>query len=205
MKVVLLSTASRTSLPNYVVPTGVLSIAAYLEKNNHEVFVVDAAALRESIEKTVQRVVEQDPEVIGISALVTAYKYTLELTKQIKAALPEVPIVLGGQLTINTESLLFQHSKVDYIAHGYGEYPMEKILRFLEDKLTLDEIPGISYTIDGKIINNPGREFFRHVNDMPFPAYHLVDMEHYATIHKQLPKLTNYLRKTGKTIKNYRK
>ena len=49
MRVALLSTPTRTYAPNYIVPTGIMSLAAWLEKNGHTVAIIDAAALRENL------------------------------------------------------------------------------------------------------------------------------------------------------------
>lgn len=204
MKATFITTPSRTHLPNYIVPTGVLSIAAYLEQNNFTASIVDAAALREPIDKIVERTQNEDPSIVGISGIITAYAYTVELINKLKERMPNIPVVLGGQLTINTSDLFFKHTKLDFIVHGYGEIAMLKLMRHLKGELTLDQLPGISYRFGDNFITNPGREFFQKLDDMPMPAYHLIDMEHYATVRGEQPRLKEYLKKTGKTIKNHR-
>lgn len=205
MRVVLLSTPTRTYVPNYIVPTGIMSLAAWLEKNGHQVKIVDAAALRESNEKIVARVREFDPQLIGVGGIITAYSYIIALTHDLKKIMPQVPIVLGGQVVINNVDLCYQHMAIDYIIHGYGEFALEKLVRHLEGNLELTRIPGLCYRLNGRIIENPGREFFSRMDDMPLPAYHLVDMEHYATINgHRHAKLQKYLDQTGRTVKNHR-
>lgn len=205
MRVVLLSTPTRVYLPNYIIPTGIISIAAYLEQCGHEVHVVDAAALREANPAIVERVAAFDPQVIGIGGIITAYGYIIALTRDLKKALPGVPIVLGGQVSINNEKNCFEHMALDYVVHGYGELGMEKIIRHLEGRLPLALIPGISYLEGGSIVSNPGREFFKSINEIPLPAYHLIDMEHYATVNGlKMAKLQKYLEKTGRKADNHR-
>ncbi len=205
MRIVLLSTPTRVYTPNYIVPTGIISIAAYLEQCGHEVRVVDAAALRESNESIVRRVAEFEPHVIGIGGIITAYAYIIPLTHDLKKALPKTPIVLGGQVSINNDQNCFRHMAIDYIVHGYGEFGMEKLIRHFQGQLALEAIPGISYRDKGAIITNPGREFFKNIDEMPLPAYHLIDMEHYATVNgHRHAKLHKYLEKNGKSAKNHR-
>jgi anaerobic magnesium-protoporphyrin IX monomethyl ester cyclase len=205
MRVVLLSTPTRVYTPNYIVPTGIISIAAYLEQCGHEVHVVDAAALREDNASIVRRVADFNPHLIGVGGIITAYAYIISLTHDLKKALPRVPIVLGGQVSINNEKNCFEHMALDYVVHGYGEIATEKILRHLAGELPLAAIPGISYVEGGAIVANPGREFFKNINELPLPAYHLIDMEHYATVNGlKMAKLQKYLDKTGKTALNHR-
>lgn len=205
MRVVLLSTPTRTYTPNYIVPTGVMSLAAWLEKNGHEVKIVDAAALREPNDKIVARVKEFQPELIGVGGIITAYSYIIRLTHDLKAAMPQVPIVLGGQVVINNVDMCYEHMAIDYIIHGYGEIALEKLVRHLQGRLEIERIPSLCYRFKGRIIENPGREFFPRLDDMPWPAYHLIDMEHYATVNGQkFAKLQKYLDQTGKSVKNHR-
>lgn len=205
MRIVLLSTPTRVYTPNYIVPTGIMSIAAYLEKNGHEVRIVDAAALREPNEQIVRRVAEFDPQVVGIGGIITAYAYIIELSKDLRRAMPRVPIVLGGQVAINNLENCFKHMAIDYVIHGYGEIAMEKLTRHLRGEMPIEAIPGISYLGRGEIVSNEGREFFKDINEMPLPAYHLIDMDHYATVNGlKHAKLAKYLEKTGKTTKSHR-
>lgn len=206
MRVVLLSTPTRTYAPNYIVPTGIMSLAAWLEKHGHQVKIVDAAALRESNDKIIERVKEFNPDLVGVGGIITAYSYIIALTHDIKAALPKVPIVLGGQVVINNVDLCYEHMVIDYIIHGYGEIALEKLVRHLEGTLEITRIPGVCYRLaNGKIVENPGREFFNFLDEMPLPAYHLIDMEHYATVNgNKLSKLQKYMDQTGKSVVNHR-
>jgi radical SAM superfamily enzyme YgiQ (UPF0313 family) len=205
MRIVLLSTPTRVYTPNYIVPTGIISLAAYLEKCGHDVRVVDAAALREPNERIVRRVQEFDPQLVGVGGIITAYGYIISLTQDLRRAMPRMPIVLGGQVAINNVDNCFRHMAIDYVVHGYGEIAMEKIARHVQGSLPREAIPGISYVEGGEIINNEGREFYKNINDMPLPAYHLIDMEHYATVNgARHAKLQKYLDKTGQTAKSHR-
>jgi len=205
MRIVLLSTPTRVYAPNYIIPTGIISLAAYLRQCGHEVRVVDAAALREPNKQIVQRVAEFDPELIGVGGIITAYAYIISITGDLKRAMPKVPVVLGGQVAINNEKNCFEHMAIDYIVHGYGEIALEKLARHVSGKLDLRQIPGISFREGSSIITNAGREFFPDINEMPLPAYDLIDMEHYATVNgHRHSKLQKYLNKTGKVAKNHR-
>jgi len=153
----------------------------------------------------VRRVQEFDPQLIGVGGIITAYGYIIQLTHDLRKSMPRTPIVLGGQVAINNDANCFRHMAIDYIILGYGEIAMEKLTRHLRGELAIDAIPGITYLDRGEIVTNAGREFFENINDMPLPAYHLVDMEHYATVNGlKFAKLSKYLEQTGKTTKNHR-
>lgn len=205
MRIVLLSTPTRVYSPNYIIPTGIVSLAAYLRTFGHEVRIVDAAELREPYGAIVRRVAEFEPHLIGVGGIITAYAYIIHLTRALKGMMPSVPIVLGGQVSINNVKNCYEHMFIDYIIHGYGEIALEKLCRHLSGNLPLEAIPGLSYRCGQEVFTNEGREFFRNINEMPLPAYDLINMEHYATVNglKQA-KLQKYLDQTGKKARNHR-
>jgi len=205
MRITLISTPTRTQVPNYIVPTGIISLAAYLLELGHEVAVIDAAALREPNDSIIARIRETQPELIGIGGIITAYGYIIDLSRDLKLALPNTPVVLGGQIAINNIENCFSHMVIDYIIHGYGEIALGKLAEHLMGKIPLEKIPGISFINGDRIVTTPGREYFRNINDAPLPAYHLIDMEHYATVNgHRHAKLQKYLEQTGKTAVNHR-
>lgn len=180
MRIVLVTTPTRTRKVNYMIPTGIIALAAHLEQCGHEVRVVDAALLREPYGEIARRVAEFDPHMVGVGGIITAYAYIIGLTAELRRTIPGVPIILGGPVVINNVNNCFTHMAVDFIVHGYGEIALEKLLRHHAGDLPVELIPGVSYRRGDEIVTNPGREFFKHLDDVPLPAYHLVDMDHYS-------------------------
>ena len=56
MRITPISTPTRTQVPNYIGPTGIISLAAYFPELGARVSVVDAAALLEPRSESVARV-----------------------------------------------------------------------------------------------------------------------------------------------------
>ncbi len=196
MKVALIYTPARPSVPNYFPPIGLMYIAAHLENNGFEVKLIDNAKER-NIEWVVETCREFKPDVIGIGGIITAYQHILQMTGELKRAFPDIPLVVGGQVVTGNDHNLFAHAPIDYTVHGYGEIPFLKISEAIRDGYPDDiqDIPGVTHRAeDGKLLHKPGRLFFDHMDDLPLPAYHLIDMEYYATSSAFLSKLTNYLR-----------
>lgn len=204
MRVVLISTPTRLEMPNEVPPTGILSMTAYLESLGHSVRVIDAAHRRPDHHTTAREAAEFQPDLIGVGGIITSYSYIIGLTQVLKQVCPAVPIVLGGQVVINTTRLCFENMPIDYIINGYGEIPLAKLVEHLEGKRELKTIPGLSYLDAGRIASNPGREFFKNVDDMPLPAYRHIDMEYYCTVGGKSDELVAYLKRTGKSCDNFR-
>ena len=62
-------------------PLGILYIAAMLEQEGHCVSVIDAAAELLNVEKTVARIVEFEPDVVGIGSFTVTFESTKKLGK----------------------------------------------------------------------------------------------------------------------------
>ena len=204
MRILFITTPSRLSTPNYMIPSGILALAAYMRKFGHLVYVVDAALKLYPHDLTARLACDFKPDLIGVGGIITSYSFCVGLTRALKKIMPNVPIVLGGQVTINNTVNCFEHMPIDYMVYGYGEIPLQKIVQHLEGKLKIEGIPGISYRKGDIVHESPGREFVEDINSLPLPAYDLVDMEYYVTVFKKNPTLDIWLKKCGKTTSSYR-
>lgn len=204
MRVVLVTTPTRTAMPNDMLPLGVLQLTSYLELHGHSVKVIDVARTRQSIDATIKQIGEFSPDVIGISGICTAYTVVKALARSMKAAFPRIPIIVGGHITIDNTEPLILSAGCDYAVVGYGEIAFLNFLESLEGKRKIEDAPQLSYLRDGTVVRNKGTAFFNNIDEMPFPAYDHIDMEHYLTVygkrHYGWRSLQSYIKKTGKKL-----
>ena len=106
-------------------PLGLLYIAAVLEQAGHEVAAIDAAAQLFNDERTVKEVVDFQPDVIGIGSFTVTFETCKKLGIGLKAALPDVPIVLGSyHVTLLPEEAM-ANTQFDVGVLGEGEQRSE--------------------------------------------------------------------------------
>jgi anaerobic magnesium-protoporphyrin IX monomethyl ester cyclase len=76
----------------------------------------------------------------------------------------------------------FAHG-ADYVICGEAEQTLaelaERLLRGTEQ--TVDDIRGLAYRHNGSITRTPKRELITHLDELPFPAWDLVDLERYRS------------------------
>lgn len=206
MKVAFISTPIRTSNAridkNTTMPLGIMYLASYLEKLGHQVKIIDTARTR-SIDITKKEIFDFKPELIGVSGIITAFKFTKTMVSELKSEFPDIPIVIGGHIVLDNYETLLLKTGCDYTITGYGEKPIAYLVEYLEEKRTIDSVPGLSYLKDKEIKHNQTWEF-DNIDNIPYPAYHLIDMEYYVTVFENNPKLDVYLKKTGKSNKSNR-
>jgi len=85
-------------------------------------------------------------------------------------------IVLGGpHATSQPELTLRKCRSIDIVVRGEGEFTMLD----LANGLLLEDIGGITFRDGNGIVRNPDRPLFSNLDELPFPARHLLDMESY--------------------------
>ncbi|MCH7614707.1 MAG: B12-binding domain-containing radical SAM protein [Nitrospinae bacterium] len=131
----------------------------------------DKEILREASEFT--------PDLIGFSIMwhhqVPAARYFAELFKN---QFPDVPIVAGGIAPSSSPDLLLESPYVDFTLSGDGEWALSKLCRVVTSGGLLSEVPGLAYR-DGDTIVSTDKENIKELDDIPYPAYDLIDLMDY--------------------------
>ncbi|NIM47627.1 MAG: radical SAM protein [Candidatus Aenigmarchaeota archaeon] len=151
-------------------PLGLLSIAAVLEKEGQKVDLLDL-----NVEPKALKNYKEKPDLVGITATTPLVKEAWNLTKYFRKK--RIPVILGGPhpSALPEESLKY----ADIVIRNEGELTMKKLCENWDKK---EKVIGISYKKNGKIIHNPPRPLIKNLDELPFPAYHLLpDISLYST------------------------
>jgi anaerobic magnesium-protoporphyrin IX monomethyl ester cyclase len=184
-------TALRPSLP-----LGLAYIAAVLRDDKHDVAVIDALGsapeqmvpdgdiwrLGLTPEEIIERIAP-DVQAIGITSM-WSYSWPIvrELITKVKAAFPKIPIICGGEHFTAVPELSMEQSPADFLVLGEGEETAVALFRALELKLDHTVIPGIAFRTEaGAIQKNPRRDRIKNVDELPWPAWELFDIEAYSS------------------------
>src|SRR3989339_257831 len=158
---------------------GVISIAAVLEKEGFSVKVIDLPALNLSWAELKEEIVNTSASIVGLTAVTAEFPSALQILKLVKEINVSTVTIVGGPHvsimpeTANTES-------IDYIVAGEGEITAVELVKYiLQKKGKLEEIKGIGYKKDGNIILTTPRPLIENLDSLPFPAYHLLQIDKY--------------------------
>ncbi len=178
---ILLTNVSRGEQPHIYFPLGLGYIAAPLLKKGHEISFLDVQDLtHDEIEK---KLTELDFDLVGISALITDFKYVQWFSSCVRSRFPELPIVLGGGLTTVAE-LILGRSEVDIAVLQDGEVTMCELVGALAEKRSLKEVAGITYKESGKFITTAHRKPPEDLDSIDFPAYDVFEMDRFLQTEK---------------------
>jgi anaerobic magnesium-protoporphyrin IX monomethyl ester cyclase len=170
------------------VPIGLAYVAAALEKSGFQVQMLDNYMLEKPIEEVKADVAKLNPEIVGITCSSVTYSRVIETAKAVKDTVPSCTVVVGGwHASYNPESLL-QNPEVDYVVMGEGERAMVQLATYLikgENENSPSKIAGLAYRHEGKIVKNP-RQFITNMDEIPFPAWHLLPIDRYNRVMEYL-------------------
>lgn len=159
-------------------PIGLSYVAKALMKQGHEVKILDIYAEQLSYNAVIEKLKTLEFEIVGISALVTQYKYCKWLCGEIKKINPACRLILGNGLATACDKIILDTIKeIEICVRHEGELTMVELL---ENNLeNLEGISGISYRQNGQFVRNPDRQIIRDIDALGLPAYELFKMELY--------------------------
>lgn len=180
-------------------PLGILQLAAFLEEKGDgwELEVVDSQAEGLNWQGLQKRIESIHPDLVVVSSLSTCNAYkVLRTVSLVKLIDPSIKTVVGGQhFTALAQENLEDYPEIDYIIRGEGEETLLELVKTIDKEGKITKIKGLSYRINqdhsspynreippkGVVVHNPDRPLIDNLDELPLPAYHLVEdhMEKY--------------------------
>ncbi|HPI03270.1 MAG TPA: radical SAM protein [Candidatus Goldiibacteriota bacterium] len=166
-------------------PLGLAYIGAYLEKEGVQVSIIDMQVEYDTPENILKSL-NYKPDFVGISAVTTTYNDGLVIAGLCRKIFPSARIIFGGvHPTFSPEEVL-SHDEADYVIRGEGEETLLKLVKGEKE----ENIKGLSYKNEGRIIHNPDCDLIKDLDALPVPAYHMLRVERYVPslgAYKRLP------------------
>lgn len=184
-----------STVANRMAPTGVLSIAAFLEKEGHNVKIYDCLGPGKAVEpiQVADIVSSLRPDLVGFSTTTSGFLDGYEIASRLKGLQPDINIVFGGvHVSAWGAVLLEQFDDIDFLCLGEGEQTMAELAAGKRPV----QIDGLVWRDGDRIVTNPERQHLVDVDALPFPAYSKLDG---FPRYYHLP-LFNYVRKPGATM-----
>ncbi|HEY5028922.1 MAG TPA: radical SAM protein [Candidatus Angelobacter sp.] len=147
-------------------------IAACARQAGHHVDILDCKSQSLNHGEAVALLQTLNPRVIGITAPFTFdLTSAVNLSLQLRAADFKGVIVLGGHpATFTFQNLLRLYPCIDVVVRGEGEITFLALLEQLDNKAAWNQVAGIAYHDNGKIIVTEPRPLIPNLSSLPFPA-----------------------------------
>jgi len=161
-------------------PLGILAISTPLLKAGYDVRIIDSTIHLDYKKRILDEV--KDALCLGISVVTgPMIRETVDVARAVKAWNPNFPVILGGWHPSLLPGQTLAAPYVDIIVRAQGEESMLQIAERLRDDAPLDDVLGVGFKRDGKLILTPERPL-QQIQQMPAKAYQLADFDAYERI-----------------------
>jgi len=161
---------------------GIGYIAGYVEKfSHHQVEIFDAHTYGLNASKAAEKILEKNPDIIGVHSITDNRFKAIALAKEIKKRNKDAVVLMGGpHFSLTAKNALELVPEIDYIIRGEGEKAVVQLLDILENKGDISKVSGLAYRDkNGQIIEKPLTELITNLDELPMPAWHLFDLKAY--------------------------
>ena len=174
------------------IPLGIAYLGAVAEKEGHEVNVIDCQAEKLDYNSFRQRISQVNPEVVGVTATTLLYSSAKQIITIAKETHASCTTMLGGShASFWDENALKECPSLDIVVRREGEATFLELLEKLGKKQSLSGVLGSTFrTADGTIVRNEDRPFIEKLDELPFPAYHLLPLSAFHRMGKTIFPLT---------------
>lgn len=151
--------------------------AAVLEKRGHQVKLFDMVA--ENQDKDVlRRIVRgEKPDFVVLDSTTPSIYSDIECGRIVKEESRARVIMVGPHVSaLPEETLLMAQGAVDIVCIGEYDYSVRDCVEHCD---TLSSVEGIAYFKDGKALRNAPRPLIENLDELPFPAWHHLDLMKY--------------------------
>lgn len=163
-------------------PLGLLYLAAGVKHMpDVRVSLVDAFGRGMDVDRAVEAILANSPDVVGISVASKNLKDVATLLAKLKGARQDILTLAGGiHATLFDHLLLGEIPDLDLVLRGEADHSFPELCRRLTTGATMAEVPGLSYRARGKIIRGEP-QLIEDLDSLPLPDRSLLDPEDYGT------------------------
>ena len=174
-------------------PMGLLCLAAYARRERpgkDDFFLVDERVHKKSLSEWADIIREWRPDGIAISSLTVETDRLAALVPYFKKNFPQIPLFLGGPHASAAGPDLLNRIPVDFVVAGEGEKSFISLLEMLEQgrPYPATQVSGLAFTDEsGQIVHWPCNQDLLDAEDLPLPAWDLIDLKDYQDLPHMTP------------------
>lgn len=162
-----------------LLPACLLMVASPLAASGVDVKIIDER-VEENWRGILLDELKKNPLIVGFTSLTgRQLLYAMEASKLVKEA-SSAKVVWGGIHASLLPEQTLENDFIDAVVVGEGEETFKEFYGRLKDGRGYEDVLGLAYKKDGKIIINSPRPFI-NLDSLPELPYHLVPMEKYIS------------------------
>jgi radical SAM superfamily enzyme YgiQ (UPF0313 family) len=149
------------------------------ERGDYECSIIDFETKEVSCPSELANIIlGESPKYVCLTTLTPRYPTVVRIAQQIKQLDPEVVTIVGGpHVTGSPQTTMYEG--ISYGIIGEGEEALLELLNTLEKGNTVSAVKNLVYRDNGTTKANEARPFIRNLDELPFPAWDLMELDEY--------------------------
>ncbi len=164
---------------------GLLYLAGSLRSKFGKDIDVDYLGPRRDLKSHVDYVKQYRPDVYGIGFTSKGPTLAYRTLRAVREACPAARLVAGGCHPSALPADVLHDSPVDIVGISEGEATFSELVQTLDEQKRpdLEAVRGIAFRRNEEVVRTAPRPFIENLDDIPFPAWELVDFQEYNGMH----------------------
>lgn len=165
-------------------PMDLAYMAVMIEKAKQTAIIRDYPAEKKGLAEFKKELKKIKPDILVLSVTTPTLDLDLNCCRLAKKIDPKIiTIAKGAHFYEFDKEVLTNFKDLDIVIRGEVELTIDEIVK----GKSLNDIKGISYRKEGRIISNKERPFLDNLDSLPFPARHLLNNQLYVFPDTNLP------------------
>ncbi len=184
-RIMLIRPGIRIPWGGFAQPLGLLYLISVLRRDfpgQFEIDLVEQALYNLDLKQMQERINAFRPDVIGFSCISVEADEMAQVARIARELNPQCLTILGGPHAKFFYDQALENPDIDLAVIGEGERTFPELLRKLMAEQPVDDVKGIAFKKDGRVILAAPRETIDDLDSPPFPARDLVDFGRYAKV-----------------------
>jgi len=168
MNILLINICLRKEPAIKLFPIGLGYIATAIKNAGFEFDLLDIDAHRYTDEQIESLIRKKKYDVVCMGCVVTGYKIVKTLTAITRRYHPHSKIVVGNSVATSIVDILLTRTDTDIAVMGEGDETIVDLLKALSESKSIEEVKGICFIKNGKILHTGVRPVIKDISSLPF-------------------------------------
>lgn len=157
---------------------GLQYVAAVLRDAGHEILFLEGFFYTN--EEMKKKTLEFNADALGVYVISLLWDKAKQFIEDVKVANPAIYTFIGGHgATAMPETLMNDTEYLDAIVIGEGEITSRELMAAIETGSGTRDIKGLLIKENGRLLRTPPRPILDNLDELPFPAVDLCEMDRY--------------------------
>jgi len=165
-----------------VQPLGLIQLASVIRERDRdaEIRILDLRLFENDFYMLPRIVKEFMPGFVGFRGVTRDAPFMYDMVKNIRYLAPDAVLVGGGPHITAVKGKVLDEAPLDYAVYGEGEVTLPRLLDCIDRGEGFGEVEGLIFRDSGgNVTVNPPRPYIQNLDELPMPAWDLLDHEHY--------------------------